>query len=108
MRRLPTRVMIALGITVIAVLVLAGMAVFGGTGGSGVDRNANAKPEVTSTSTTVTATTTAVSITTTSLQIPVDWYPKGSSRYSDRKPPVTVTTIAAPDTPASNNRGSGG
>ncbi|MGB3410499.1 MAG: hypothetical protein WBA45_04830 [Microthrixaceae bacterium] len=89
----------ALGITVIALLVLAGMAIFGGSEGSdGSGSAAKSGPEAgqVGTSTSTTASTSTVSVTTTSLEISVDWYPKGSSRYSNRKPPVTVTTIAPP------------
>ncbi|MGB6056813.1 MAG: hypothetical protein WBF71_01010 [Microthrixaceae bacterium] len=101
MRGLPARVLIALGITVIALLVLAGMAIFGGSdgpdrSGSAAKTGQQADPGLVSTSTT--APTSTVSVTTTTLEIPMDWYPKGSSRYSNRKPSVTVTTIAAPNT----------
>jgi hypothetical protein len=35
----------------------------------------------------------SISTTTTPISILPDWYPKQTSRYSDREPVVTVTTL---------------
>ena len=51
----------------------------------------------TSTPTSVLVTGDDASTTTSSIVILPDWYPKQTSRYSDREPVVTVTTLAADD-----------
>jgi hypothetical protein len=87
----PARVMVGLGVTVLALLVL------------GVRACSDGDPEVapsdpgpsTSQPTSSVASSDAAdaATTTVSIQVLPDWYPKQSSRYSDRQPAVTVTTL---------------
>ncbi len=84
----PTRVLVGVGVTLLAVVVLGIQALRGGE-----DRPVAGSPE--STTTIVAPTTTPEQATTSSsIVILPDWYPKQSSRYSDRQPVVTVTTLA--------------
>ncbi|HTO01232.1 MAG TPA: hypothetical protein VL068_11205, partial [Microthrixaceae bacterium] len=84
---------------------LGAMSIFGGNDGpnSAGKPSADAKESPTSTSTTIAP---VVSTSTTSLDIPLDWYPKQSSRYSNRQPPVSVTTL--PADPSKNDEGGTG
>ena len=84
-------------ITVVALLVLGLGALFGG------DDAAETQPGADATTSTTEATTTSqvtASTTTTSIAIRPDWYPKQTSRYSDRQPIVTVSTLPPTTTEA--------
>jgi hypothetical protein len=84
----PPRVLIAIGVTAVAVLVLGLRTCAGGDGG--VDGTST----TTSTASTLPAEPDdGISTTTSSIVVLPDWYPKQSSRYSDREPVVTVTTL---------------
>jgi hypothetical protein len=93
----PLRILVALVVTVVALGVLAADALFMS------DDPAEAPAGPATTSTTTTSSTVAGAVETSVVVAP-DWYPKGSSRYSDRQPAVTVTTIPPTDAPD----GSGG
>ncbi len=84
----PPRVLVALGVTVLAVVVLGLRACTGG------DDAADDAATTTAPPTSVEATVDTAEVTTTSIVLRPDWYPKQSSRYSDREPVVTVTTLA--------------
>lgn len=87
----PTRVLVGLGVTLLALLVLGVRACVGdGADGRG------AAPTTTTSSTSVPAAADPADAATTTVSIAIlpDWYPKQSSRYSDREPVVTVTTLA--------------
>jgi len=83
------RVVVALCVTALCTAVLAVVSLRGG-----VDQSA--APPTTAPSDAQTTVTTAAtqSTTTSSIEVLADWYPKRTSRYSDRRPPVTVTTLA--------------
>ena len=84
----PPRVLIAIGLTAAAVLVLGLRTCSAGDG------NVDGTSTTTSTASTVPADTDdGISTTTSSIVVLPDWYPKQSSRYSDREPVVTVTTL---------------
>jgi hypothetical protein len=89
----PPRILVALAITVVAVAVLAVNALVGSAG----DEVTEQEPVATST-TTVPVETTAAEVVETSVVVAPDWYPKGTSRYSDRQPAVTITTLATTTT----------
>lgn len=84
-QRPPLRILVALALTVVAVAALGVGALVG-----------NDAPSSTTTTSTTTAAVLAptTEVTETSVQVAPDWYPKGSSRYSDRRPAVTITTLA--------------
>ena len=84
----PPRVMVALGVTAAAVLVL-GLRSCGGGEDTADDNVTTTAPP-----TTVEASVATADVTTSSIAVRPDWYPKQSSRYSDREPVVTVTTLA--------------
>lgn len=85
----PARVLVGIGATVLAVGVLGVRSCTGDPGaGSGAVPSTSTSAgvaEVEDTSPTPT--------TTSSIVVLPDWYPKQSSRYSDRAPAVTVTTL---------------
>lgn len=95
---LPTRYLVGIGATVVAVLVL----LVGGRGGS--DKDQAAAPSTTSASTTTTAPPSGKSPitlkrrTAADLVIRSDWVKKGSSQYADpsddRASTQTITTLA--------------
>jgi hypothetical protein len=93
----PVRILVALAVTVVALGVLAVNALIAS------DDPAEAPAMPAPTSTTTTSSTVAEPVETSVVVAP-DWYPKGSSRYSNRQPVVTVTTIPSEDAPD----GSGG
>lgn len=80
----PPRVLVGIGVTVVALAVLGLRACTGGD-------------DDTSATTTTTTSTTVVEdapvTTTSSIVVLPDWYPKQVSRYSDREPVVTVSTL---------------
>lgn len=83
----PPRIMAGVGVTLIAALILGVRSCAGGSSGESTTTSAS----------TVVSTTVAVLVeetTSTSISLAPDWYPKQSSRYSDRRPVVTVTTLA--------------
>jgi hypothetical protein len=86
--RPPTRVLIGIGVTLVALVVLGVQAVRGDGDGD--------EPAAPGSTTTSSPATTVPQLATTSSSISIlpDWYPKQSSRYSDRQPVVTVTTLA--------------
>jgi hypothetical protein len=84
----PPRVLVGIAVTVLAVAVLGVRACSSGGDGAG-----DAAGSTTAPPTTAQATEDAPEITTSSIAILPDWYPKQSSRYSDREPVVTVTTL---------------
>lgn len=86
MNRVAPRFLIAVAVTVVALIAVAILSLVGGDDDTG-----------SRTSTTVAApgTTTMLAgpeTTTTLVEIPEDWYPKGSSRYSDREPSGSAPT----------------
>lgn len=88
----PARVLVALGVTVLAVVVLGAQALL--RGGGDDDGGATPEDQAGATSSSTTASERVVSTTTSSIAVLPDWYPKQSSRYSDRGPVVTLTTLA--------------
>lgn len=88
----PTRVLVGLGVTLLALLVLGVRACVG----DGADDRGAAPTTSTSSTASVPDTADPADAATTTVSIVVlpDWYPKQSSRYSDREPVVTVTTLA--------------
>ena len=95
----PTRILVAMAATVLALVVLGANALFGGD--EPPEGGPTEEPATAESSTTVTTAPREV-VDTTVVLLP-DWYPKGSSRYSDRSPSVTITTLppttAAADPP---------
>lgn len=92
----PTRVLVGLGVTLLALLVLGVRACVG----DGADGRGAAPTTTTTSSTSVPAAADSADAATTTVSIAIlpDWYPKQSSRYSDREPVVTVTTLAPTST----------
>lgn len=74
----PPRVLVALGVSVLAAVVLVGAWLIGGG-------DAPAPTTTTSTAST-TATVPVVTIAPTPITVLPDWYRKASSRYEDRRP----------------------
>lgn len=95
----PTRVLIGVGVTLIAVVVLGVQAL---RGGDDQPEAGSADPTTTSVAPT---TTPDQATTSSSIEILPDWYPKQSSRYSDRQPVVTVTTLAPTTTSDDDTEG---
>jgi hypothetical protein len=87
----PTRVLVGLGVTLLALLVLGVRAC---VGDGADDRGAAPTTSTSSTSVPDTGDPADAATTTVSIVVLPDWYPKQSSRYSDREPVVTVTTLA--------------
>jgi len=95
---LSPRILLALGATVVALIVLGVVSL---TGGSGEDR--------TDVSTTTTSTSTMVSVPAgppRSIDLQPDWYQKGHSLYSERGPTPSVSSL--PSTTEDTQSGSGG
>lgn len=88
LRELPVRIRVALGATLLAVLVLLVAGLAGGDG------DESAATSTTSTSTTASGPTLAPS----SIQLRPDWYRKGNSRYSQRGPTPTVSSLPSSST----------
>lgn len=86
--RPPLRILLALGLTVVAVVVLLGTAIFDGNDDVGTSTTTSS-----STTMSIAAAPTSAAPDTT-VRVAPDWYPKSSSRYSDRRPAVTITTLA--------------
>ena len=86
----PPRILIAIAATAVAVVVLALNALLGG--------DADEAPDATSSTTTAVAPTTVPVAVHPSAVVAPDWYPKRSSRYSDRGPGVTITTLPSTTT----------
>jgi hypothetical protein len=82
-------VLVGLALTLLALVVLGVRAC---AGGGGTEPAADPTTS-TSTSTQVAEGLPDAATTTVSIAILPDWYPKQSSRYSDRAPVVTVTTL---------------
>ena len=87
----PARILVALGVTVVALgVLLVGALRDGADEGTGSRRDRGP-----ATSTTSIAPAPSVDeVAGTSVVVAPDWYPKGTSRYSDRTPAVTITTLA--------------
>lgn len=83
--RVQPRFLVAIGLTVVALVVLAVVS---------LRRPGPAREPATSAPATTERTTTTMIGTSTTVEIPADWYPKGSSRYSDREPHTSLTTLA--------------
>lgn len=99
----PLRILVAIGVTIVAVGVLGVSAVLGG------EDSVQPPPELsTSTTTTGAPPTTAGEVVDTSVLVAPDWYPKRSSRYSDRQPIVTITTLPTTTTAREMQNGSSG
>lgn len=82
------RVLVGIGATLLAVVVLGVRAC--ATEGEPADDPAQAE---TTTTVAVAAPVDPALTTTSSIVILPDWYPKQNSRYSEREPVVTVTTL---------------
>ncbi|MCX6525559.1 MAG: hypothetical protein NTX58_12495 [Actinobacteria bacterium] len=93
MNRLPPRMILALGFTLVALLLLAVGALRSDPDSKEQDQSQTASENSSTSISTTTALAPEQSTTTTSIKLLPDWYPKGSSRYSDRAPAVTVTTL---------------
>ena len=106
-RRLPPlRILVAIAATVLALVVLGVNALLGGDDAG--DSGGGAEPAPVETSTT--STTAPPQVVDTSVVLAPDWYPKGSSRYSDRSPTGTITTLpptTAPDADEPDDEGEG-
>ena len=85
----PPRLLVAIGVTLVAVVLLGLRACAGDDGGESGD----ASTTTTGATTSVVVTGDTADTTTSSIVILPDWYPKQTSRYSDREPVVTVTTL---------------
>lgn len=85
--RVPPRILIALVLTVLAVAVLGVRTV--------IDRDTGGGAAEGSTTTTAdpTPTDAPVEASTTSVEVLPDWFPKQTSRYSEREPVVSLTTV---------------
>ncbi len=86
----PPRIIIGVAVTLLAVLALglrSWVSSDGGSGSAGTSTTADAPVETT------TAPGGVDEVPSTSIVLAPDWYPKQSSRYSDRRPVVTVTTL---------------
>jgi hypothetical protein len=86
--RPPTRIVVALGLSVVAAVVLAGNALLGG----GVD--APGPPSEATTTSTSAGTEPVDQDPSTTVSLAPDWFEKGSSRYSARR--TTTTTASEP------------
>lgn len=86
--RLPPRVLVALVLTVAALAVLGGRALLSGEGNDG-DAGGAASTTTSSTSTSQPP----VELTTTSVEVRSEWFPKQTSRYSERESVVSLTTV---------------
>lgn len=86
----PLRVLVAIGVTVLAMAVLGLRSCTDGGGGGSNE----ARPSSTSAGPGEVEDTILIPPTTSSIVVPPDWYPKQSGRYSDRDPVVTITTLA--------------
>ncbi len=93
----PARVLLALAVTALAVVVLGVRACAPSDDGADAGTPAvSEEPGATSSSTSVapsTQPTQPAQVTSSSVESLPDWYPKQASRYSDRDPVVTVSTL---------------
>jgi hypothetical protein len=101
--RPPVRILVAVVLTALAVVVLAGNAMFGGA-----DDPPDPPPEETTTTTTAEPTEPVEMEPPTTVPLAPDWYAKGSSRYSARRPPTTTTPEPAADPGGTGSEGYGG
>lgn len=90
------RYLVAIAITAVALLVLGGVTLLGGDDAD-VPGDGGGDPTSTTTAPSTTAPTAdpepPEDTTTTTIAIRPDWFPKQTSRYSDRQPVVTVSTL---------------
>lgn len=86
MSTLPPRILVALAVSVVAVVVL-GVAWLVGTRS---DPSDGATPTTTTTSAVATTVPTGDTIAPTPITVLPDWYRKSSSRYDERRPATTV------------------
>lgn len=89
------RILVGIGLTVAAVVVL-GVTSFAGSDDGDEGGTTTVDPIESSVSPETTPPTSPAideSTTSTSIVLAPDWYPKQSSRFSDRRPVVTVTTL---------------
>ena len=92
----PLRILLAIAITVLALGALVVAAVVGDDGGEDASRPDDDEEQTT---TTIAPATTSADVGGTSVVVAPDWYPKGTSRYSDRTPAVTITTLPPTSAP---------
>lgn len=85
----PPRIMIGIAVTLFAVLALGLRSCAGSDGRSGSSATSTTGASVETTG----ASAAVEEAPSTSIVLAPDWYPKQSSRYSDRRPVVTVTTL---------------
>lgn len=95
---LSPRILVALGATVLALVVLGVVSL---TGGSGDDRT-----DATTTTVTTSSTVPVPAGPPRSIDLQPDWYQKGHSLYSERGPTPTVSSLP-PTTEDSTSGGSG-
>ncbi|MEI2640425.1 MAG: hypothetical protein V9F03_15750 [Microthrixaceae bacterium] len=93
MNSIQPRVLLAAAVTVVALVAIAVISLSGSDSESTNSPTTSSGGRGATTSVAPRVTTTSTATTTTSIEIPEDWYPKGSSRYSDRSPATTVTTL---------------
>ncbi len=103
--RLPPRVIVALVVTLLALAVLGGRALLSGGDGDGDARGASS-----TTSSSPPTSSPSVELTTTSVEVLAEWFPKQTSRYSEREPVVSLTTVpttssTVPDDDPSGSQG---
>jgi len=103
-RALPPRILVALAVTVVALGVLAVAALTGGGDGEGASPTST---QPTGSSTTIAPVSTSAEVPGTSVVVSPEWYPKGTSRYSDRTPAVTITTLPPTTAPDANDETGG-
>ncbi len=91
---LPPRVLLAAAVTVLAVVVLGAQTVL--SGGDGAGEDAGGGPTTTELDASVDSTTAGDEPAVAPprpVEVQPDWYPKRSSRYSDRSPEASITTV---------------
>jgi hypothetical protein len=97
-RDVPPRLLVAIGLTVVGLAVLAVASLTGGGG---------EEPATASTSTSSEVTVTAGTVPPTTIELLPDWYRKGNSRFSERGPAPTVSSLPSTTTTTTTTRRSG-
>jgi hypothetical protein len=88
-RDVPPRLLVAIALTVVGLVVLAVAALTGGSGD---------EPATPSTTGSSAVTVTAGTVPPTTIELLPDWYRKGNSRFSERGPAPTVSSLPSTST----------
>lgn len=99
----PPRIVLAAVVSVVALAALGLSSLWPSGDGDGAGEAGN-----TSSTTTSSVDTTLTSAPTTTIELAPDWYEKASSRYSDRVPSVTVSTLDPTTTTTARSRSQSG